>query len=173
MHTPAQVAKHPIHPMLVVFPIGLWVFSFICDLAFRFGSGNPDWEVVAWYTMIAGIVGALVAAVPGFIDMLSLPSPVKRTALTHMAINLTVTALYLINAWVRREGVSDGGIWLSLVSVAALAVSGWLGGEMVYVHGVAVETEPAGQRRRYQGPERRKAVSRPAYFGPERRMAMR
>lgn len=175
MHTPARVAKHPIHPMIVVVPIGLWLFSFVCDLVYRFGSGNPNWEIVAWYTMIGGIVGALIAAVPGFIDMLALPSHVKRIALIHMSINLTVVALYVINAWLRRDGVSDATIALSLVGVAMLAVSGWLGGHMVYVHGVGVETEPqplGSQRRGYQGPERRAGSSRAAYFGPERRVGM-
>lgn len=142
MRTPARIAKHPIHPMLVAIPIGLWLFSLVCDLAFRFGSGNPNWELVANYTLIAGIVGALVAAVPGFIDMLSLPWSVRRVALIHMAINLTVVALYIVNAWVRRRGVSDGAIWLSVVSVALLGVSGWLGGKLVYVHGVAVDPAP-------------------------------
>jgi len=176
MHTPAKVAGHPIHPMLVVVPIGLWVFSFVCDLVFRFGNGNPNWEVVAWYTMIGGIVGALVAAVPGLIDMLALPRHVKRIALIHMAINLTVVALYVVNAWMRRDGVSDAAIWLSLVAVAMLAVSGWLGGHMVFVHGVAVETEPealSGEGARYQGPERRRRTPQASYFGPERRVGMR
>ena len=143
MRTPARIAKHPIHPMLVAIPIGLWLFSLVCDLVFRFGSTNPNWEIVAKYTLVAGIVGALIAALPGFIDMLSLPWPLKRVALLHMAINLTVVALYIVNAWLRRRGVSDAAIWLSVISVAMLAVSGWLGGKLVYVHGVAVEPEAA------------------------------
>ena len=142
MRTPANIAKHPIHPMLVAIPIGLWVFSLVCDLVYRFGSLNPNWELVGRYTMVAGIVGALIAAVPGFIDMLSLPWGHKRIALMHMTINLTVVALYVVNAWIRRNGVSDAVIWLSVISIALLVVSGWLGGKMVYVHGVAVEEPP-------------------------------
>jgi uncharacterized membrane protein len=142
MRTPANIAKHPIHPMLVAFPIGLWIFSLICDLVFRFGTGNPNWEIVAKYTLIAGIIGALVAAVPGFIDMLSLPWSVKRTALVHMTINLVVVALYVVNAWLRRRGVSDAAIWLSALTVVLLAISGWLGGKMIYVLGIAVEPAP-------------------------------
>src|SRR6266508_187114 len=110
MRTPANIAKHPIHPMLVAIPIGLWIFSLVCDLIYRFGSLNPNWELVARYTMVAGIVGALIAAVPGFIDMLSLPWGVKRVALIHMSINLTIVALYVVNAWLRRGGVSDATI---------------------------------------------------------------
>ena len=73
----------------------------------------------------------------------------KRIALVHMSINLTVVALYVVNAWLRRRGVSDAAILLSVIAIALLLVSGWLGGKMVYVHGVAVEEppEPAGDRR--------------------------
>ena len=169
MRTPARIAKHPIHPMLVPIPIGLWLFSFVCDLVHRFGGTSPNWEVAAYYTMVGGIVGALVAAVPGTIDVFSLPASVKRIGFTHMGINLAVLALYVINAWLRRDGVSDSLIWLSLLSVAMLGVSGWLGGEMVYARGVAVEPG-ADAAARYSGPERR-VHHRVPYPGPERRMA--
>jgi uncharacterized membrane protein len=142
MHTPANIAKHPLHPMLVAIPIGLWVFSLVCDLVHLMGATSPNWQIVALYTMIGGIAGALIAAVPGFIDMMSLPPGLKRIALTHMTINLTVVALYIINAWLRGSGAGDGVIWLSAASIALLGVSGWLGGKMVYVHGVAVEEPP-------------------------------
>jgi uncharacterized membrane protein len=139
MRTPASIAGHPIHPMLVSIPIGLWVFSFVCDLLFRFGSGASLWSTVAFYTLIGGVVGALVAAVPGFIDMLFLKAPIKKIALTHMTINLAVVALYLVNVGLRIN--SPGGslpMILSLVGILALLVSGWLGGHMVYVHRVGV-----------------------------------
>ena len=170
MRTPARIAKHPIHPMLVPIPIGLWLFSLVCDLVYRFGGGNPNWEVVALYTMVGGIVGALAAALPGLVDLLSLPAPVKRIGMAHMALNLAIVALFAINAWLRRDGVSDGEIWLSVLSVALLGVSGWLGGHMVYVHRVAVEPEGALSRR-YQGAERRRSASNASYYGPERRVA--
>jgi uncharacterized membrane protein len=135
--------------MLVPIAIGLWIFSLVCDLVHRFGSANPNWEVVAWYTLIGGIIGALIAAVPGFIDMLSLPWHTKRIALIHMSINLTVVALYVVNAYLRsRHGVTDGTIWLSVIAVAMLGVSGWLGGKLVYEHGVAVDPAPGDVERR-------------------------
>ena len=140
MHTPASIAKHPLHPMLVAVPIGLWVFSLVCDLIHVFGGTSPNWPIVAYYTLIGGIVGALVAAVPGFIDMLSLPWGTKRIALIHMSINLTVVALYVVNAWLRRRGAPEmTPVWLSVIAVLMLVVSGWLGGKMVYEHGVAVD----------------------------------
>jgi uncharacterized membrane protein len=155
MRTPAQVAKHPIHPMLVAIPIGLWVFSLVCDLVYFFSGGaNENWQIVALYTMVGGIIGALVAAVPGFIDMLSLPWGIKRVAIMHMSINLTVVALYVVNVWLRNRGTeSNTPLWLSVIAILLLVVSGWLGGKLVYVHGVAVEMppEPAGEPKRPLG----------------------
>jgi uncharacterized membrane protein len=143
MKTPANIAKHPIHPMLVTVPIGLWVMSLVCDLVRASGSANANWGIVALYTMVGGIAGALVAAIPGIIDMLSLRGGLKRIALTHMGINLTVVALYAVNVWMRTKGGdADNAMWLSVLTIALLLVSGWLGGKMVYVHGVAVETPP-------------------------------
>jgi uncharacterized membrane protein len=138
MKTPASIAGHPIHPMLVAIPIGLWIFSLVCDL-FHLSGGADTWKVVALYTLAGGIVGALAAAVPGFIDMLSLGEPVKRIALIHMGINLTVVALYAINFWLRSQGAAHAtGVWLSAAGLGLLVVSGWLGGKMVFEHGVGV-----------------------------------
>jgi len=93
MSTPARIGGHPIHPMLVPLAIGLWVFSLVCDLIYRFGGGSDVWVGVAFYTLAGGIVGALLAAVPGFIDLLSLPpGKVKKVAVAHMAINLVYSA---------------------------------------------------------------------------------
>ena len=70
MRTPASIGKHPIHPMLGVFPIGLWIFSLACDLI-SFTVAAPDvWHTVAFYSMVGGLIGALAAAVPGLIDLL-------------------------------------------------------------------------------------------------------
>jgi uncharacterized membrane protein len=141
MHTPAQIANHPIHPMLVTIPIGLWVFSLVADMVYRFGGGNEVWDSVAFYTMVGGVVGALLAAIPGVIDMLSLKAPVKKIAIGHMVINLAIVALYFVNIGMRIEGGTTGlPVLLSVVAVGSLLVSGWLGGHMVYVHGVAVNT---------------------------------
>ena len=137
MKTPASIAGHPIHPMLVAIPIGLWIFSLVCDLAPMFGASADPWATVALYTMAGGIAGALLAAVPGVIDLLSLHGPVKRTAILHMSINLGVVALYAVNLWLRLQGSTL--VWLSVLGIGLLAISGWLGGKMVYEHGVAVD----------------------------------
>lgn len=141
MRTPAQIAGHPIHPMLVALPIGMWVFSLAADLIAP-RTANPDtWHAAALYSMVGGIIGALAAAVPGLIDLLSLRDPaVKRTALKHMGINLAVVALYVVNAWMRStSSISpNAALGLSVLAIALLLVSGWLGGKMVYEAGVAV-----------------------------------
>jgi len=148
MRTPASIFKHPIHPMLIVFPIGLWIFSLACDLIRLAGVSGDAWSTVAFFSMIGGFVGALCAAVPGFIDLLFYKGgapPVKTIALTHMAINLTAVVLYAINIWLRASGPAKLGtnlsapVVLSIIGVALLFVSGWLGGQMVHVYGVGVE----------------------------------
>jgi uncharacterized membrane protein len=148
MASPASIAKHPIHPMLVVLPIGLWIFSLISDVIYLMKWGGSVWSDVAFYTMAGGVAGALVAAIPGLIDLLSLEGPVKRIGIWHMSINLLIVGLYAANLWMRIGSTgATAPLWLSVISVVLLGISGWLGGEMVYVHGVAVEPQPAREQR--------------------------
>jgi uncharacterized membrane protein len=145
METRATVGEHPIHPMLIPFPIALWIFSLASDLIYLFGFGGPVWKDVALYTMIGGIIGGAAAAIPGYLDYRSLTDPVNlRIAQMHMAINVGLVVLFTVNAGLRI--VNDPEAWLplllSVLGVAALGVSGWLGGELVYVQGVAVQPQP-------------------------------
>jgi uncharacterized membrane protein len=140
MISKVNIVGHPIHPILVTIPIGLWVFSLACDIIFR-ATGNAIWDTVALYSMAGGVIGALVAAVPGFIDLYMLPSSeAKRIGLWHMTINLTLVTMYVINFFWRRnlETVAIGPFVLSIVAVVMLLASGWLGGEMIFRHGVGV-----------------------------------
>jgi uncharacterized membrane protein len=160
MASPASIAKHPIHPMLVVFPIGLWIFSLISDVIYAMGWGASVWNDVAFYTMAGGIVGALIAALPGFVDLFSMSKPkVKAIGIWHMSINLLVVALFALNLWMRYDAAPGAAlpIWLSVIGVVLLGVSGWLGGEMVYVHGVAVEPQPGANERPADSTPRRAA----------------
>jgi len=145
MNTPASIGKHPIHPMLVVFPIGLWIFSFISDLIFLLGK-NLLWSDIAFYTMLGGLIGALLAAVPGLIDMFSITHPkVGKVAWNHMLVNLVALGVFGIDLYLRTilETGAFIPILLSVLGVLLLAFSGWLGGELAYVHGVGVQ--PQGQ----------------------------
>lgn len=179
MRTPAQIAGHPIHPMLVALPIGMWVFSLAADfIALR--SGSPAaWHAAALYTMIGGIIGALAAAIPGLIDLLSLRDrEIKATALTHMSINLAVVALYVINAWLRLQDAASANValGLSVIAIVLLLASGWLGGKMVYEAGVAVHAQDtaASSSAAWGGSGRaaaRSAGPSRGAFGGERAMA--
>jgi uncharacterized membrane protein len=152
MRTPASIAGHPVHPMVVPVAIGGFLLSFVFDVV-CLATGHIDpWATVAYYTMIGGIVGALLAALFGFVDLLSLPAGyTKRIGLIHMAINLTVVVLFIGSAFLRHANASPAGtpFILSLVAIGLLVVSGWLGGKLVFEAGVGVSAgeEPvAGSR---------------------------
>jgi len=141
MASPASINKHPVHPMLVAFPIGLWVFALICDVM-RAVTGNTAWQTVAIYCIAGGIVGAVAAAVPGLIDYFSIDeAAMKRIANLHLAVNLGAVAIFAINLWLRFRLQADSylPLGMSIVGVLAIGIGGWLGGEMVYVKGMAVE----------------------------------
>ncbi len=72
----ARLGKHPIHPMLIVFPLGLWIFGLITYIIFLAG-GQGAWDIAAWYAIAGGCIGAVLAAVAGFIDLLGMPPSSK------------------------------------------------------------------------------------------------
>lgn len=149
MSTRVSVAGHPVHAMLVPIPIGLWVFSLICDFVFM-STGDPRWAVTAYFTLGGGIVGALLAAIPGLIDLLGLhDSRAQRIGVIHMVLNLAIVAGQAVNFWLRMdEGGSDVlPRAISIVAVAALIASGWLGGHLVHVLGVT-QPHSAGEAER-------------------------
>ena len=145
MSARVSIAGHPIHPMLVALPIGLWIFSLICDFGFLI-TGEQSWAVTAYFTLGGGIVGALVAAVPGLIDLLGLhDSSARRIGLYHMVLNLAIVAAQAASFWLRTVDETMGPLprGISIVAVAALVASGWLGGHLVHVLGVTQPREGA------------------------------
>lgn len=138
---------HPFHPMLVTVPIGSWVASLVFDFV-SLGARSPDaWRQGATWLIGIGVVGALAAATLGFLDFLLIPpaTRVRRVALTHMLLNLGVTAAFAVGfAW-RMAADSGPTGWgplvLSLVAITGLGVSGALGGELAYRYGVRVADE--------------------------------
>src|SRR6266571_968514 len=137
--------RHPVHPMLVHFPIGLFILSLFLDLVSLAFPSVPNLVRDSFYAMLVGIITALFAAVPGFVDYTDIRSdhPAKRTATAHMTLNLLVVALYGINLGVRSSMLADPKIpllplILSLVGVALLSASGYLGGRLVYDEGISV-----------------------------------
>lgn len=141
MSSPASIGKHPVHPIFVAFPIGLWVFALVCDIVHLFG-GMQVWSTVALYAIGGGIIGALLAAIPGFIDYLSIDeAEMKRIATAHLLLGLGSVVIFGLNFWLRfrlEEG-SKIPVLLSILGVLVIGFGGWLGGEMVYVKGMAVE----------------------------------
>ena len=154
METRASIRHHPIHPMLVAFPIAFWVGSLICDAIYHAGSGNLFWKDMAFYLIAGGIIGALAAAIPGFIDYLGLTErKAKQIATIHMVLNLAVVVLFVFNLGVRLNALEQGGLLgvvLSVLGIGILGVSGWLGAHLVYVGhvGVAEHHESDGNHRR-------------------------
>ena len=143
MKSKAVLLGHPVHPMLIPFPIALWIFSFVSDVIHMTGLGGMVWKDIALYTMIGGLLGALAAAIPGYIDYRSIADPaVKRVGFWHMVTNLSIVVLFALNALLRiTTEAGTLSVILSVIGVSLLGLSGWLGGELVYVHGVAVEPQ--------------------------------
>jgi len=146
MQGKATIGKHPIHPMLVALPIGFFVGVIVSYIIFGI-TGNPFWPTMAVMLMIFGIVGALLAALFGFIDYFTAPmSPaLKKTATSHMLLNLGVVVIFLLALWQGWTDHANGAaIGLSVLGVLVLGVSGWLGGKLAYIgHIGAVPSEPA------------------------------
>ena len=136
----AAIAGHPLHHMLVTLPIGLLIGALAGDVAFRV-TGDLFWARGALWLLIGGIVTALVAAIPGLIDFMTIDR-VRNLWIswTHMIGNLTVVGLAAVNAWLRWDdpvaGAQGAGLWLSVVQTALLSLSGWLGGELAYRYGI-------------------------------------
>ena len=146
--TGARIAGHPIHPILVGIPIGLCTFSVFADIIRLTGLGKPVWFDVAWYAIAGGILGALVAAVPGLVDYLTVTDArVRDLAFAHIIAALFVVAIFGYSLWGRWEGDHGGGpVAISMVGLLLLGVVGWLGGEMVFVHGMGMEAAAAPPR---------------------------
>jgi nitrite reductase/ring-hydroxylating ferredoxin subunit/uncharacterized membrane protein len=144
MRSKASIKAHPLHPILVAFPIGLWVASLIFDLIAVNSNNNLLWAA-GFFCVLGGCIGAALAAIPGVIDLLSIVPPrssAKQRGYIHGALNTTALLLFIAVAWQR------GGPWpepepislyLSAAGVLLVGISGWLGGTLVYRNQIAVD----------------------------------
>lgn len=156
--TPQQRAKrprsaiagpygHPFHPILVTIPIGTWAASLVFDIIGLASDDPTPFVVGARVLILIGIIGALLAAAFGLVDYAQLArgTAARKTATVHMALNLGVTVLFIVNLLLRwsadDDEVSIVGFILSIVALGALGVSGWLGGKLAYHYGVRVADE--------------------------------
>jgi uncharacterized membrane protein len=147
MASPASIGGHPVHPMIIPFPIALWVFSLVADVIYLW-QGNPVWrDFIAFYALLGGIIGAVAAAVPGVIDWLSLKDPaIVKVANWHARLNVIALLIFAASFYLRTSsgssivsGSYNIPVGLSVVGVILITISGWLGGELVFKHGVAVQ----------------------------------
>ena len=144
MRSRAHLKSHPIHPMLVALPIGLWTASFVFDLL-GLSLHRPAFWSVGYYTAIGGCVGAIAAAVPGVIDLFSVVPPkssAKTRGLIHGAVNTLVLVLFVAEVIYRGGGDAAPdriALLVSFVGVCLLGYSGWLGGTLAYRNQIGVD----------------------------------
>lgn len=144
MESKTKLFGHPVHPMLVVFPLGLFATAVIFDILYRF-TGNTAFPVASFYMIAAGIIGGLIAALFGFIDWMALPnnSRAKSIGGWHGIGNVVIVALFAVSWFLRRDNLNfaPGGLAsiLSFGAVALALITAWIGGELVYRLGVAVD----------------------------------
>lgn len=135
----AAIFGHPIHPMLVPFPIVCWVGALVTDIAYS-RTANIQWVNFSAWLLLAGLVMGGLAALVGIIDYLGDRRVRSRTASVHGLLNIIVFVIQIFNSMIHaRDGwnsVVPTGLILSAIAVLLLAVSGWLGGRLVYKQGV-------------------------------------
>jgi uncharacterized membrane protein len=145
----ANIFGHPIHPMLIPFPIAFFVATLACDIAFR-QTGNPSWLTAATWLLGAGLVMAALAALAGVTDFLG-DARIRAipAAWQHAIGNVIAVLISLFNFYWHHsrsaEAVLPTGLVCSLVVVAILLFTGWMGWEMVYRHRVAVYDTPVDE----------------------------
>jgi uncharacterized membrane protein len=138
----ASIAGHPLHPMLIPFPIAFFVFAFVCDLAF-WRTGDAFWATAALWLLGAGLVMAALAAVFGLVDFLGEPRiRALNDAWWHAGGNVLAVLITLYNWYLRytsgEAAILPTGLLLSLIVVCILLFTGWKGWNLVYRYRVAV-----------------------------------
>jgi len=142
MEAKANIRGHAIHPILVVFPLGLLATSLVFDIIGK-ATDNGEWLLVSYYMIGAGILGGLLAAVFGLIDWLAIPRGTRASSvgLAH-GLGMVGAVVFFAGSWfLRRDNPAvpeDLAIGLSAVGFLIALVSGWLGGELVERMGVSV-----------------------------------
>ena len=144
MESKAKLLGHPIHPMLIVLPLGLFISAVVFDSLYM-RSSSIVWSNVGYWNIAGGVIGGLLAAVFGLIDWLAIPSGTraKRIGLIHGGSNVVVVTLFAL-AWVSRadSAMHAPTTVIYVMEIGALmlgAFAGWLGGELVDRLGVGVD----------------------------------
>jgi uncharacterized membrane protein len=136
---------HPIHPPLTDAAIGMYTLAAALAVVGAFGAIEDAAGKGMWLALLGGLAAGALAAVTGLLDWLEIPSgtPLRRTAMLHMLVMVTATVLFALAAIVQYDGFRDGrvvtgGLVLTLVGFATLTIGGWIGGSLVFVHGMRV-----------------------------------
>jgi len=141
MESRIKLLGHPVHPMLIVFPLGLLATAVAFDIV-GLAQGDPIWFRISFWMIAAGIIGGLLAAVFGLIDWLAIPNGTraKSIGLLHGGTNVVVVLLFIASWAIRRnvEVPTTAALTLSFIAVVLALVGGWLGGELVDRLGVGV-----------------------------------
>lgn len=145
MKSKARIAGHPIHPMLIAFPVALYTATVVA-LFVHLATGDAFWFRAAMWSNIAGVVMAVVAAIPGFVDLLSIPSDTraKSVGLRHAGFNVLALILFLASAIVLYRNYSAGSfdatapLVLSILGLLSTVAAGWLGWNLVQTHHIGV-----------------------------------
>ena len=137
----AKIGGHPIHPMLVQFPIVCFIGVLVTDIVF-INTQNAGWATASRYLLVIGLVMAALAALAGLTDFLGDKRIQGADAIKHAIANVTAVVLELVNLILRlhtNDPIPRIGIILSALTVLILLYSGWKGGELVYRHGIGVD----------------------------------
>ncbi|HEU4433972.1 MAG TPA: DUF2231 domain-containing protein [Pyrinomonadaceae bacterium] len=143
MKSKASIGGHPVHPMIIPFPLALWTTSFVVDVLFYF-LRHPTLLVISKFMLGAGCLGAVVAAIPGIVDWSTIKNgEVKKAANWHARLNIAALVVFAISFFLRLGSYSELvgrkltiPFLLSLVGMILISISGWLGGELVFRYGV-------------------------------------
>jgi uncharacterized membrane protein len=141
---------HPAHPPLTDATIGMFVLASGLSLLGKLDVAPGRLGPAAWLALIGGLIVAAPTAVTGFADWLAIEwgwaNPLWRTATIHLTAMVSSVGLYAIAAWLQWPGyrhgdVTAGGLVFALAGFVVLTTGGWLGGSIVFVHGMRVEKE--------------------------------
>jgi uncharacterized membrane protein len=143
MRAKARLLGHPIHPMLIVFPLGLLTVAAIFDITYL-STHNAHLADLSYWMIASGVIGGLIAAVFGLIDWLGIPegTRAKYIGLIHGLSNVVVVILFIVSWFMRRPNPAAPGMtamMLGWIGIVIALFAGWLGGEMVYRLNVGVD----------------------------------
>lgn len=151
MQSRVRLARHPMHPMLVMFPTALFPLLVVLDILHAYFRGDPTFWSVGFWVAAVGVVTTILAMIPGLVDLAAIPdeSRAHRTAFAHFIVGSLVLLLY-IGAVAARWPVGSGdarftwAVAVDVLGLLAITAQGWLGGELVYKHHMGVLTGGEG-----------------------------